>query len=631
MRYTQNIKLPIVEDNDLYSKEINNLAFEKIDEEIQGLADIVETLDSPENSIADVKEDVKKLKEQLNNITINIKDYGVIGGFEDNTIDETEKIQKAIGTDFTKYHTDQPLRKIIFERGKTYCVSSTIFVPPYTDIDFNGAKIKAIDGGEFTNGYMFSVNSQDCITWSFGYYPRVGEITNGIIDGNDLENVKGIFLCSNHRVTKMKFWKLYNSIYSPNIYIDNYFLEDIKINYPMGTDYQIYKSGQGDGIKISKVHTPSDIDELNYGNSLTSGGANILCIKQCGGGVIENIINGKIEIRTSYALNISNLHLETGSLEIYDSNCTVDDSIIFKRDEITNSAIYLDDNNYSSIKMGSKPVTLNNVSFLQYYKLSNYANDVADIDISSFNGNLNIINSNRRISDRGIKNTSVCGIMIKTGTKTLYNYYDITNIKGRNIVYKINNSPSSMSNYIVSISENPNITWEKEANTYYYNACFIIDDLRKIGRVTTNTTKFIANTNGAIIKTEYPKVDGVIRLYRGNSNVNFTEYVDIPNVMGVILDNGFSANGYAWKKLETPISSPEFQNIITGYLNISDYVTCRGSSVPTSGFWYKGDNIINNAPSEKGEVGNKYVINGWTCIADGTPGKWVQNRALTGN
>ena len=47
MRYTHNINLPIVEDNDLYSKEINNLAFEKIDEEIQGLADIVETLDSP--------------------------------------------------------------------------------------------------------------------------------------------------------------------------------------------------------------------------------------------------------------------------------------------------------------------------------------------------------------------------------------------------------------------------------------------------------------------------------------------------------------------------------------------------------------------------------------------------------
>ena len=56
MRYTQNINLPIVEDNDLYSKEINNLAFEKIDEEIQGLADIVETLDSP------LKKAIKKIE-----------------------------------------------------------------------------------------------------------------------------------------------------------------------------------------------------------------------------------------------------------------------------------------------------------------------------------------------------------------------------------------------------------------------------------------------------------------------------------------------------------------------------------------------------------------------------------------
>lgn len=65
MRYTQNIKLPIVEDNDLYSKEINNLAFEKIDEEIQALADIVETLDSPENSIADVKKDISDIKSDV--------------------------------------------------------------------------------------------------------------------------------------------------------------------------------------------------------------------------------------------------------------------------------------------------------------------------------------------------------------------------------------------------------------------------------------------------------------------------------------------------------------------------------------------------------------------------------------
>ena len=68
MRYTQNINLPIVEDNDLYSKEINNLAFEKIDEEIQGLADIVETLDSSENSIADIKKDINDINEHLDSV-----------------------------------------------------------------------------------------------------------------------------------------------------------------------------------------------------------------------------------------------------------------------------------------------------------------------------------------------------------------------------------------------------------------------------------------------------------------------------------------------------------------------------------------------------------------------------------
>ena len=78
MRYTQNINLPIVEDNDLYSKEINNLAFEKIDEEIQGLADIVETLDSSENSIADIKKDINDINEHLDSVdneVVRLKDF----------------------------------------------------------------------------------------------------------------------------------------------------------------------------------------------------------------------------------------------------------------------------------------------------------------------------------------------------------------------------------------------------------------------------------------------------------------------------------------------------------------------------------------------------------------------------
>ncbi|MGM0877123.1 MAG: glycosyl hydrolase family 28-related protein [Bacillota bacterium] len=47
--------------------------------------------------------------------------------------------------------------------------------------------------------------------------------------------------------------------------------------------------------------------------------------------------------------------------------------------------------------------------------------------------------------------------------------------------------------------------------------------------------------------------------------------------------------------------------------------------------WTKGDQRINTNPVEFGENGSKYVIEGWKCISSGTPGKWVEMRALTGN
>jgi len=73
-----------------------------------------------------------------------------------------------------------------------------------------------------------------------------------------------------------------------------------------------------------------------------------------------------------------------------------------------------------------------------------------------------------------------------------------------------------------------------------------------------------------------------------------------------------------------------------------------GSSAPTTGTFAQGDFVANNAPSELGAAGAKYVIDGnppselgaagakyvidgWKCVAGGTPGTWVQCRFLTGN
>lgn len=69
MKYTPNISLPIVENGDLYSKEINNLAFNQIDEQMQGLRDALTTLDNVDGSILETKEEVKALSESLDSIT----------------------------------------------------------------------------------------------------------------------------------------------------------------------------------------------------------------------------------------------------------------------------------------------------------------------------------------------------------------------------------------------------------------------------------------------------------------------------------------------------------------------------------------------------------------------------------
>jgi len=52
---------------------------------------------------------------------------------------------------------------------------------------------------------------------------------------------------------------------------------------------------------------------------------------------------------------------------------------------------------------------------------------------------------------------------------------------------------------------------------------------------------------------------------------------------------------------------------------------------PTTNEHQRGDFVRNSAPVELGTAGSKYVIEGWICVAAGTPGTWVQKRCLTGN
>lgn len=54
-------------------------------------------------------------------------------------------------------------------------------------------------------------------------------------------------------------------------------------------------------------------------------------------------------------------------------------------------------------------------------------------------------------------------------------------------------------------------------------------------------------------------------------------------------------------------------------------------TVPTTGTFARGDFVRNSLPSEAGTAGSKFVVFGFLCVADGTPGTFVQMRFLTGN
>lgn len=55
------------------------------------------------------------------------------------------------------------------------------------------------------------------------------------------------------------------------------------------------------------------------------------------------------------------------------------------------------------------------------------------------------------------------------------------------------------------------------------------------------------------------------------------------------------------------------------------------TAAPTQGTYGHGDFIPNKEPTELGSTSSKYIITGWTCVAAGSPGTWVETRALTGN
>ncbi|MEG1575137.1 MAG: hypothetical protein RR341_08735, partial [Bacteroidales bacterium] len=122
---------------------------------------------------------------------------------------------------------------------------------------------------------------------------------------------------------------------------------------------------------------------------------------------------------------------------------------------------------------------------------------------------------------------------------------------------------------------------------------FDLDGAFKI-ELRNQSTLLILNGN------EYVSRQIMFRLYRTDTNLNKTVYVDVP-LCGTIFmyDNGFSVCGYRWRDYSDAVNG--FGAVNLGINSIKfrgDNIECWSDNYPTKGNWKKGDVIYNTGTAE---------------------------------
>lgn len=552
----------------------------------------------------------------IKNKIINVKQFGAKG---DGNTDDSLAIQRAIDYFHIGSNADNQNYGIViinnypdaggtvyFPKG-VYCISSTIKIPCYVDIDFGFSTIKAISGGAFINNYMFSVNSYSLEAWTYAYVSRKGFIKSGFIDGNNIENIRGFYILDPHKLTELEFKSMYNGItYPGGYYIDTIFIDHCGFIYSKGDDYQIKKRCYGESLQISNIEF-----EVTTTSGTASNGIEVF---RGHSGIIRNIINGNIYMFGTDNVVISNWHCERGNLISLESNGTIiKDSTIYIRDNSTPITLNGDNANNNL-----RTILLENVNFIYYLTLDQYNYDTKDIDISTYFGQIFIKGCYRELWTESIKAIAKTGIALFDGTNYILNPYDECEVYNKKIIPKCSNVRSDI--YILnSVATNNNVNWNLSIGTYYYKMINLCDSDKLCGKVSDEKSVTISSIeSGARIVIPNSLGKGnIIRLYRGTASGTYTHYVDIPNPKNANLyDNGYSINGYKWISSNNSVPTV---NAITQIERIDNYgsilARCKGYGSPTIGSWTQGDIIERLNPSANNNLG-------WVCTVTGTPGTW---------
>lgn len=548
---------------------------------------------------------------------INQIQFGCVG---DGLVDDTESIQLL----FT-YCKEKNIKFIKFVSNKVHKVTQTInIIAPdgsssTLDVNYKGALDIHINfsnckfncyNGNYTNNVFLNLAE----TSGTGIY----YISNLLAQNFDKVDNLILLYTNTHLVANyVNSIYFYQTIVTGTNYIDVFKLTNVRIDAPLGTAYMILKNGNGDEVYI---------DSCSYTNYSGTSNKNFINLRYCASGKIINCLQGGILLTVCDNVTIENCHFEQSPIILNNSQCVISNCQFWKS-FMPDYCIQIQDYNSSGATAINKPVVIKDCQFILDYANSGFDTETYDVDSSSFSGTIVLQNNVRRTQANGsnVEYTVNSGINIKKANDIVMYTTDINcTIENDNMIVHTRMMPEStdQNGYFnlssVGLSNAPMPGWGILTGTYYYNVYVIFDEDRMLGLGRNNISKNITinNTSQTIrlnLRTNY--MPFIYRVYRGSSQTNMTNYVDIPFVQNrVLYDNGDSINGYIWKQTDNVIM-PQL-NYCYGYEKINETnIIAYCSGIPTQGNWKNGDIVYNIGTSVNNVIGWMYLGNEWKSIS----------------
>ena len=576
-------------------------------------------------TITDFTSRLDNFDSQLDNITINLESLNIRGTSQDNLKDDSDNIQIIIDKN---YYTR-------FQEGKVYYVNKPIKIRPYSIIDFNGCWIVPY-GSEMENKFIFYVNTDDGITDNGAVVSHTFIKNLNIENAFNINGVKGINAFSPIDVKCLKTKQLYQSILIGDRYFDRIIMDDIKIEFPQGDEYQITQKGESNRLAHGDAWVLNRLQiENGETRKLLYLGGNNTC------GEISNVINGEIYIKNG-SWKMKNLHIEVGHLTIQNADVEIDNAVLLlKRDTLGHKITILCDEEGNSRDVSLKNIFFNYDTWNDDNSLEKgrfYTNILVD---ENFGSNIYINNVSK-----GMTKSNAQGVVIrKTGASQdlPYQFYpelnnnsviDLGKINQPNVTQSL--CPSKGVNFInVEYKEVPHFAsqtsdktgykWYGESGRYYYKVGVILDWNRKIGVYDNREFYFDINKNYrasvifSVDKSMFNQVKNAsLIIYRGIESGKYDDMCVVPlvNVGSKQIDTFNTVGLCRWISGENMTPMELTNHVVVDNLVTDNVITKGGVSAPTIGTWKKGDEVINNNRAS----GQPHY---WRCINSGTPGTWV--------